>query len=267
MKPASAAELTDISFSDSEGSRRARFSYCVDGFHHRVTALFHQAPDLKPAVWQACLQELAISCLVDVATASMARKINIRGFEPGLYGRDVLSSAAKALRLETVFDNNQSLRRVPVCIQATGTATSVDTGVRSSESRVLVLMGGGKDSLYTYNLLRTAGYDVECFYVTEPRRSWQQLGKVYRTLEQVVPQHRMFLNANQRGALDRRFRQNYTSQFQIGQVIAASVPYAIAQRVDILLSVWSVRRTLRCCPTGEQWLTINTKSPGSLSAR
>jgi len=228
MKPASLAELTQISFSRLDG--RAGFTFNVDGFRYRASALYHNPPGLRPDVWEACLQELALSCLVDVATAGMAKKVQTHGFGPGRYGKLMFRSAAEALRLETVADNAQSLSRVAVQIEAEGRAKSINTGIQSSDSRVLVLMGGGKDSLYTYDLLRRAGYDVQCFYVTEARRTWQQLRRVYGALNSDVTQHRMFLNINQRSVLDRKFRQNYASQFQIGQIIAASLPYAIANK-------------------------------------
>ena len=97
--------------------------------------------------------------------------------------------------------------------------------MKPKPDRVLLLMGGGKDSLYSYELLRAAGLDVECFYMTEACRTWQQLRRTHARLAGEAVQHRAFLDANQAGRLEARFGRNYPTQFQIGQALFLSVPY------------------------------------------
>ncbi len=84
--------------------------------------------------------------------------------------------------------------------------------------------------MYCWRLLRDAGYEVECFYGTEARRTWQQLRRVYQEIGHEAVQHRAYLDVNRRGALERRWRVPYLSQFQVGEMIALALPYALARR-------------------------------------
>jgi hypothetical protein len=79
-------------------------------------------------------------------------------------------------------------------------------------------------------LLRRADYDVRCFYLTEARRTWQQLRRVHAALADQVPQNRVYLDANRRGPVAQEYGWLYRSQFQIGQAVAAALPYALAHR-------------------------------------
>jgi 7-cyano-7-deazaguanine synthase in queuosine biosynthesis len=158
----------------------------------------------------------------------MALRTHLGQKNPGRFAREVFVAAANALRLETLYDGSLSLRYLSTRIEVEGRARRLTDRVVTDPNRILLLMGGGKDSLYCYLLLKKAGYDVQCFYLTEASRTWQQLRRVYRFLDNQCEQHRAFLNANQRGKLETRYPWDYSSQFLIGQAIAMSLPYALA---------------------------------------
>jgi hypothetical protein len=225
MRRARTAEVHGYYFDRWSG--RARFKFAIDSWPHTVCARYYEPPNLSDEVWAACLEELAAACLVDVAAASMARHAVGKDVRSGVLGAAVYRQASEALRLELVADNGDSLRHVPVPWK-TGAGRSVAIKTPRRRRRVLLLMGGGKDSLYTYWLLRRGGYDVRCFYLIEARRTWQRLRRVRSALAGQIGQDAAFLNVNQTARLERRFRANYRSQFQIGQVVAASLPYALA---------------------------------------
>ena len=228
MKRAGQARLDEYSFLEENGRLRLRFR--LDSLEHTVHALYHDPPALPGELWAACLEELALACLVDVSTACMARRASVP-FRVGRYGRKCFLQAAEALRIEVVADNQWPLRGVPFGFQTGGGAgRAVSTEIKPKRDRVLLLMGGGKDSLYCYHLLKSAGYDVECFYMVEPSRCWQQHRRVYRKLSSQAVQHRAFLNVSQRGRIERVYGEAYLSQFQIGEVIALSLPYALGRR-------------------------------------
>jgi hypothetical protein len=227
VKRASLAEVRAPEFRHSTG--HTHFPFRIDGFKHIVHAIYHEPPELPPVLWQICVEELALACLVDLSTASMARKARAF-FEPGQRGRKMFQAASEALRLEVLADHRLPVGLLPVAFDGSGRASSYGPSRRADPDRVLLLMGGGKDSLYTYHLLRQAGYDVRCFYLTEARRTWQQLRRVYRTLEGKSIQYRAYLDVNRRGPVDEKYGTTYLSQFQIGQAIAASLPYALESR-------------------------------------
>jgi 7-cyano-7-deazaguanine synthase in queuosine biosynthesis len=207
---------------------RLRLPFRVDKYEHTVHALYHDPPDLPDPIWKACIEALSMACLVDLSTASLACEARFASFSPGYLGRKLFGSAAAALRLEVIASQKLSMNLLPITVSAGGRAETVCPPHRSNDNRVLLLMGGGKDSLYTYYLLRRAGYEVRCFYVTEARRNWQQLRRVYNALQSEVAQDRVYLDVNRRGPVDRRYGDRYLSQFQIGQAIFASMPYAFA---------------------------------------
>jgi 7-cyano-7-deazaguanine synthase in queuosine biosynthesis len=232
LKRAAVAEAGAPIFAQRSG--RLRLPFRIDSLDCTVHGIYHDPPDLPPALWQACIEELTLACLVDMSTASMAREARVATFEPGRLGRRMFRSAAEALRLEVLADHDLPLHLMPVALRGSGRARSVPPANRPDPNRVLLLMGGGKDSLYSYDLLRRAGYEVHCFYLTERRRTWQQLRKVYGALEKQVPHYRAYLDANSRTAIEKRYGEHYLSQFQIGQVIAAALPYALANRCQYL---------------------------------
>jgi 7-cyano-7-deazaguanine synthase in queuosine biosynthesis len=209
---------------------RLRLPFRVDRHAHLVHAVYHDMPDLPASVWRACIEGLSMACLVDISTTSLSREARFSGFNPGHLGRKWFSSATAALRLEVLASHQLALNLLPVAVRAKGRGAATRPPHRADDNRVLLLMGGGKDSLYAYHLLRRAGYDVQCFYLTEARRSWQQLRRVHSALRHDVLQHRAWLDVNRRDAIDNRYDGRYLSQFQIGQVIFASLPYALAQR-------------------------------------
>ena len=224
MKHAAEAALVGANIEPATG--RLRIRYRVDGFEHVVHAIYHDAPRLPIEVWDACIQELALACLVDISTATMAAKTT-SCFPVSRRARRVFVTAAEALRFEALAERGADVRYSRVMLGGFGSDRPLQTP-RTDPRRVLLLMGGGKDSLYSYSLLRRAGYRVQCFYLTEARRSWQQLRKVYRALSAEVSQHRAFLDVNRRSVLDQHYGGLYLSQFQIGEVVAASLPYAFA---------------------------------------
>lgn len=224
-----------LAAADQAKGERLRLRFRIDGLDHVVHAVFHERPALPEAAWRACVEVLSIACLVDVSTVSMARCARLLTANPGRHGRAVFESAARALRLELLAENGLGVAERDIRLQVAGRPRTWQPEAPANPNRVLLLMGGGKDSLYALSLLRRAGYDVECFYLTEPRRTWQQLRRVYRTLEQQgVRQHRAFLDVNRMGALERRHRCGYASQFQIGDVISMALPYAIERRCRYL---------------------------------
>ncbi|HEX5720420.1 MAG TPA: hypothetical protein VF179_29970 [Thermoanaerobaculia bacterium] len=169
-----------------------------------------------------------MACLVDLSTATMASTTVFP--DPGAAGREYFLAACHSLRLEALYDTGRPLTYLPLELRTTPGLPRTETLTPGRPDRLLLLMGGGKDSLYCYRLLRRAGYEVQCFYLTEARRTWQQLRRVYEHLAQETRQHRAFLDVNRRGALEQSFGQWYLSQFQIGQVVAAALPYALAHR-------------------------------------
>lgn len=216
-------------FSPGRGRGRWTLHFQADGVDFPVHVVYHNAPDLPPALWALCLQELALACLVDVTTATLARSVSIEGFHPGTPGLDLFRQATRALRAEVLYDWWHSLGRLPMEVRTGGLPTPCPPLPAPSQGRVLLLMGGGKDSLYAYRLLTNAGYDVECFYLTEVRRTWQQLRRVEGALAGRTVQHRAFLDVGRRGVLTEAFGGWYRSQFQIGQAIAAALPYALSR--------------------------------------
>lgn len=207
---------------------RWTLTFGVDRTEHAVHVVYHDPPDLPPSVWQACVEELALACLVDLSTATMARTAVFP--DPGAAGRELFLAACQSLRLEALHDNGSPLSHLPLELRIMPGSSVTAKLPRGEPNRLLLLMGGGKDSLYCYRLLRQAGYEVQCFYLTEARRTWQQLRRVYEHLAPESLQHRAFLDVNRRGALDQSFGHWYLSQFQIGQVVAAALPYALAHR-------------------------------------
>ncbi len=220
------ARCTALDRESSTG--RVRCHFRIDGLEHVVHALYHDPPRLAPGVWAACIEELALACLVDVSTATLARGSAVP-FPVGRHATRAFVAAAEALRLEVVAGRSGALTAVRSRLATRGRARALEDVPATLENRILLLMGGGKDSLYCSWLLRQAGYDVRCFYMTEPRRTWQQLRRVYRALSGMFPQDRAFLDVTRRRPLERHFGAQYLSQFQIGQAIALSLPYALAQ--------------------------------------
>lgn len=212
-----------------KGRERWTLHFQADAVEFPVHVVYHDPPDLPPDVWRICLEELALACLVDVSTASMSRAASIDAMDPGGPGWAAFAAASTALRAEVLYDWRHSLGRLPLRIRALGPYTPSPPLPPPRPDRVLLLMGGGKDSLYAYRLLRIAGYDVECFYMTEARRTWQQLRRVKAALEGRAVQHRAFLDVGRRGPLTDAFGPWYRSQFQIGQAVALALPYALAR--------------------------------------
>jgi len=208
---------------------RARLRYRLDGWPHTVHAVFHDAPDLDADTWALCLQDLGLACLMDLATASLARHVTATGLASADGALAWTRPAANALRVECVAELGLPLRHLQVDWSLRGRTATPKIAAAPTQDRVLLLMGGGKDSLYSYALLRDAGFDVECFYMTEACRTWQQLRRTRERLAGEAEQHRAFLNANQTGRLEARFRRDYPTQFQIGQALFLSIPYALAR--------------------------------------
>ncbi len=213
---------------------KAKFNYKIDGWEHAVHALFHNPPSLDPATWNASLHDLGLACAIDLATASLARRITAAGPFPAGCARPWINAAAKALRVESLAELDLPIHHLGFNVRFKETSLPSGERLSSLPERVLLLMGGGKDSLYSYELLRKAGFDVECFYMTEACRTWQQLRKTYAHFDAEAAQHRAFLNANQLGRLEKRFRRRYPTQFQVGQAVFLSVPYALARRCQYI---------------------------------
>ncbi len=213
---------------------RARIGFRIDGEGHVVHALFHDLPTLARGQLDTCLRFLAMTCLVDVCVATMAKRVVLGPLRLGRLGAHVLRAAAEALRLEVLAEQHGPMALRTFRIVPGQRGQTVEPKERPVRNRVLLLMGGGKDSLYAFHVLRAAGYDVHLFYLTEARRTWQQLRRVYRHLVPFAPQYRAFLDANRRSRLERQYGSAYLSQFQIGQVVAASLPYALAHRCRYL---------------------------------
>jgi len=219
-------QLRSIEFRQATG--RAVFRFRANQLDHDVHALYHLPPELPQPVWRACLEELALACFVDISTAAMAERAETDLFTPSRTTRVWFRRACDALRIELLYDEQRSLNLLPLRFRGLGQRQKQVTPVSTSASRILLLMGGGKDSLYTYDLLLSAGYDVTCFYVTEARRTWQQLRRVWESLDGKVSQYRVYLDVNRHGPIGRYYGERYLSQFQLGQIIAASLPYALA---------------------------------------
>lgn len=205
---------------------RWTLTFAADQVRHDIHVVYHEPPKLPPLIWRICLEELSLACLADLSTATMARKAVLP--DPGAVGRDYFLSACHALRLESLHDTGGPLTDLPLLLSTT---EGLPRGIGippGRPDRLLLLMGGGKDSLYCYRLLSQARYDLHCFYLTEPRRTWQQLRRVRDHLAPETTQHRVFLDVSRRGPLERRFGRRYFSQFQIGQVVAAALPYALS---------------------------------------
>lgn len=228
MKQADVVKIEDIYFNSNTGRLRIQFS--IDQIKHSVNAIYHHPPFLQDNVWKFCVAFLSITCLIDIATACLAKKIILNKIELGLLGRRVFNSVSKALRLEIVAENIESLKHLNFRLFSNGSENILSSINEPLENRVLLLMGGGKDSLYSYHLLRQAGFDLQFFYLTEARRTWQQLRNIYKLFSDEIVQHRVYIDVNRRGKIDFEFGEYYTSQFQIGQIIAACLPYAIANR-------------------------------------
>jgi hypothetical protein len=218
-------ELVDCELDTHTGKVRLR--YRIDESSHTINAIFHDAPKLSSETWRACLHDLGLACLVDLAAASLAR--HVAAAEP-LVTEASLSwflPAAKALRAEYIADLGLPIRQLSFTTKMRGAGAELRATRPPIRERVMLLMGGGKDSLYSYELLRAAGFDVECFYMTEASRTWQQLRRTYSELGKEAIQHRAFLNANQMGSVECRYRRDYTTQFQVGQALFLSIPYAL----------------------------------------
>lgn len=224
MRTARTVEIAAVEFCRHSG--RAQLRFRIDGWEHVVHALFHDAPDLPPEVWQGCLEELALACAADFATATMAREVS-SAFDPGPRALAWFFDACQALRLEVLFDARAPLLHLPVRFRPQGRAGRFRRVSQPDPNRVLLLMGGGKDSLYAFRLLQQAGCEVHCFYLTEVSRTWQQLRRVHSALAPETVQYRVYLDANCRGPIDRRYGDQYLSQFQVGQLIGACLPYAL----------------------------------------
>jgi 7-cyano-7-deazaguanine synthase in queuosine biosynthesis len=212
-----------------KGHERWTLHFQADAVDFPVHVVYHDPPDLPADVWSVCLEELAMACLVDVTTASMATRTSIEAFDPGVTGWSVFVEATRALRREVLYDWSHSLSRMPLEVRVLGPHTTASRLPEPDPNRVLLLMGGGKDSLYVYRLLHDAGYEVQCFYMTEARRTWQQLRRVQAALAGEVKQHRAFVDVGRRGRLTEAFGPWYRSQYQIGQIVATALPYALSQ--------------------------------------
>jgi 7-cyano-7-deazaguanine synthase in queuosine biosynthesis len=221
---ANEVELLACSSVDSVG--RARLVYSVDGVEHTFNAWFHERPNLAPAEWDACLAGLAIAGLVDIASATLAKRASSRApvATPGAY--DWSTAAANALRTEQVAEWSLSPRHIPLRLSLPRGLVA-PRRVKTDDEKVLLLVGGGKDSLYSYDLLTRAGYDVTCFYMTEASRTWQQLRKAMGYLSKNSASCRAFLNANQTSWLETISGRQYVTSFQIGFAIFLAVPYAL----------------------------------------
>ncbi|MGA8659348.1 MAG: hypothetical protein WB586_24745 [Chthoniobacterales bacterium] len=228
VRSARRVEFTDIQFEPRNG--KVRLVYDIDGLVFNVHGIFHDAPELSDRIWEVCLGELGLACLVDVATASMARTCLSRAYNPDVKGHEAFTEATRALRLELIADHGLSKRLLSLACTWGATVSRLGVVPDTDDNRVLLLMGGGKDSLYAYELLRKCGYDVHCFYLTEARRSWQQLRRVYAAFRDEVPHHRAFLDVNRRGIIEHQFGAGYRSQFQIGQLLASAMPYALGNK-------------------------------------
>jgi 7-cyano-7-deazaguanine synthase in queuosine biosynthesis len=226
VKTARAVRVESTQFNRESG--RVRFRYSVDNYAHIVHAIYHDPPHLSSQVWSACIGELALACAVDIATSALSKTIVSKVYNPGLEGWKVLRAASDALRLEVLQAERLGLDRLHFASSSDGLLPTKSHKLSTNPRNVMLLMGGGKDSLYCYRVLKDAGYHVHCFYLTEATRSWQRLKRVWNALDGEVPQFRAFLDVNRRGAIDARFDSAYVSQYQIGQVVAASLPYALA---------------------------------------
>jgi len=213
---------------------RARLEYQIDDVSHTIHAIFHDAPRLDPDTWRVCLEDLGLACLIDLATASLARHLTATGLSTSNQASSWVSSASRALRLECLAEGSLPLRYLNFDLHLSGHKAKQTRTYKPNRKRVLLLMGGGKDSLYSYQLLRSAGFEVECFYMTEGSRTWQQLRRTYSALAKENVQHRAFLNANQMGRVEKRFRRDYATQFQIGQALFLSIPYALGRGCQYL---------------------------------
>lgn len=177
VRHASEAALVGCALDRRSG--RARFEYRIDGWRHVVHALFHEPPALDPDTWTLCLQDLGLAGLVDAATASLARRLTATELASALGARSWVGPAAHALRVECLAALNLPLSHLRADLRLRGGHAKPGRAFAATADRVLLLMGGGKDSLYSYELLRAAGFDVECFYMTEACRTWQQLRRTH----------------------------------------------------------------------------------------
>lgn len=225
-----AQEASYLGYRFKERTGQVRFDYDVDGWTHSVHSVFHDLPALAPEVWNCCLEDLALACLLDLGTASLARRLTAHRRSPATGVSHWAHPAAKALRVESLSALHLPLRHLPFDLHLHGVRTKHKPMARPDKRRVLLLMGGGKDSLFSYELLRAAGFEVECFYMVEACRTWQQLRQTYHALGARTTQHRAFLNANQMGRIEQRFRRDYLTQFQVGQAIFLSIPYALGRQ-------------------------------------
>jgi hypothetical protein len=223
-RTANQVELLGCSSVDRSG--RARLTYSVDGLEHTFHAWFHDRPDLSSGEWDACLAGLAIAGLVDIASATLAKRASSRipVATPGAYGW--ATAAANALRTEQVAEWSLSPQHVPLRLVLPRGLVAPGRA-HSSPEKVLLLVGGGKDSLYSYELFTQAGYDVTCFFMTEASRTWQQLRKVMGHLSKSAESCRAFLNANQTSWLEEISGRQYVTSFQIGFAIFLAIPYAL----------------------------------------
>jgi hypothetical protein len=208
---------------------RARLEYRIDGWPHTIHAVFHDAPVLDADTWALCLEDLALAGLLDVGTASLSRRVTASGLASADGVLSWMRPAAHALRVECLAELSLPLSHLRLDFTLRGGAGKPIVARAPKPDRVLLLMGGGKDSLYSYELLRAAGLDVECFYMTEACRTWQQLRRTRDRLAGEAVQHRAYLDANQMGRLETRFGRDYPTQFQVGQALFLSVPYALAR--------------------------------------
>lgn len=247
VRSARRVEFTDIQFEPRNG--KVRLVYDIDGLVFNVHGIFHDAPELSDRIWEVCLGELGLACLVDVATASMARTCLSRAYNPDVKGHEAFTEATRALRLELIADHGLSKRLLSLACTWGATVSRLGVVPDTDDNRVLLLMGGGKDSLYAYELLRKCGYDVHCFYLTEARRSWQQLRRVYAAFRDEVPHHRAFLDVNRRGVIGTGLAQDIGASSKLVNFWLRPCP--MLSGTNAATSRWGWRDPLMtlCCVT------------------
>src|SRR5262245_5533226 len=99
---------------------RARLRYRLDGWPHTVHAVFHDMPALDADTWTLCLQDLGLACLVDLATASLARRVTAAGLASADGALDWTRPAAHALRVECVAELGLPLSHLKVGFSLSG---------------------------------------------------------------------------------------------------------------------------------------------------
>jgi hypothetical protein len=191
MPSANVVSINSLRFDKESG--RLKIQYLLDKYSHSVHAIYHDTPTLPPEVWSICIGELALACAVDMATAALSKTIVSNAYNPGVLGWQVVRAVSDALRLEVLQAQSLTLDRLRLELRSRSPAPRNGPRFRTNPTNVMLLMGGGKDSLYCYRVLKNAGYHLHCFYLTEATRSWQRLKRVWNALDGEVPHSGHFL--------------------------------------------------------------------------